>query len=418
MTTIKQSVERDTEIIYRAKILDLILSDKITQIQAARELGLKSDRHIRNLLSKYLAGDRTIKSLQRKRKGIPWNKLSFLIREKVKEIKRRNQNFTNPHIAEIAQRELKEKQHLTIKLNRTTVRNILLETSDYKPAVIRFRPAKRFEMENIGELLQMDAASSRSWFFKFRDKLAYCVAAIDDHSRKILAGHLFWHDNVYNNMLILREIIRKYGLFETLYVDNDSKFKFNEQNLYRKQKIQFWLKKMAEVVTQIKRALLKLDIVLINHRPGNPRGKGKIEKWIQFFQSWFCQEHQFDDCSLEELDKKFQQWIRWYNNRPHEGINKETPNQRWRKAVKEERTKFRPLSKNINLDDIFCLTEEKALRKDNSFKYKRQTYYLYKNRRSIVRKARVVLHIHPNKRIRAFYKGEFVQELRFKNDKE
>ena len=408
----KQSVERDAETIYRAKILDFVITGKVTQIQAARELGLKSDRQVRNLLFKYIQGGQTIKSLKRARQGVPWNKLSSVIRDKVKEIKKRNTNFTNPHIAEIAKRELKDQHNLTIKFNRSTVRNILLETPDYKPAVIRFRPAKRFEMKNIGELLQMDTTSSRRWFYYFGGKLICCVAVLDDHSRKILSAHLFFHDDVYSNMLVLREVIEQYGVFETLYVDNDSKFKFNEQNVYRKQRIRIWLQKQSEIITRIKLALIKLDIVLINHRPGNPRGKGKIEKWNQFLQSWFCQEHQFDQCSLEQLDDEFQAWIKWYNNRKHEGINKQTPNQRWNKAIEEKRVKLRILPKNINLDDIFCMTEEKALRKDNTFMYQGKFYDLYKNRRSITRKARVVLHVHPRKKIRVFYKGEFVQEIK------
>jgi len=93
-----------------------------------------------------------LKCLVHTKPGEPWNKIDTVIRDKVKEIKQRHRNFTNPHIANVAERELKERGIL-IKLNRTTVRNILLELPDYKPAVVRFRPAKRFEMENIGELV-------------------------------------------------------------------------------------------------------------------------------------------------------------------------------------------------------------------------------------------------------------------------
>jgi len=53
------------------------------------------------------------------------------------------------------------------------VRNILLELPDYRPAVIRFRPAKRFEMENVGELVQLDTSSSRSWFFYLEEELPH-----------------------------------------------------------------------------------------------------------------------------------------------------------------------------------------------------------------------------------------------------
>lgn len=148
---------KKTEIVYsektlhRAKILTLVLKKKITQVLAAKELGLKSDRQVRNLLKRYQEADCRIISLVHTRCGPPWNRIDTVIRDKVKEIKRMHPNFTNPHIAYNAQKELKERGIL-VKLNRGTVRNILLELPDYKPAVIRFRPAKRFEMENVGEL--------------------------------------------------------------------------------------------------------------------------------------------------------------------------------------------------------------------------------------------------------------------------
>ncbi len=136
------------KILHRAKILALVIKKKVTQSQAAKELELESTRQIRRLLKKYCKGNYSLSSLIHTRSGEPWNKIDTVIIDKVKEIKEMHPNFTNPHIAYVAERELKEKGIL-IKLNRTTVRNILLELPNYKPAVVRFRPAKRFEMQNI-----------------------------------------------------------------------------------------------------------------------------------------------------------------------------------------------------------------------------------------------------------------------------
>ncbi|MEA1963537.1 MAG: hypothetical protein U9O41_00150 [Candidatus Aerophobetes bacterium] len=251
-------------------------------------------------------------------------------------------NFTNPHIGHIAERELKERGIL-IKLNRTTARDILLEVPGYKPAVVRFRPAKRFEMEKIGELVQFDTSSSRSWFF--------------------YAGYFFEKDNVYNNMLVLREVMEKYGVFEIVYTDCDSKFKFSPRKPSMYQTV---IVIPDEVITQIKRALLKIGSTLLTHFPGNARATGKIEKWFQFFQSRFCREYEFENLPLSELDKKFQEFINFCNNRFHEG--KETPNKRFQRAVEEGRTRFYPLLENVNLDDIFCLIGKRCLKQDNTFK--------------------------------------------------
>jgi len=63
---------------------------------------------VRNLLEKYKEGNHSLKSLIHTKSGQPWNKVNTVIREKVKEIKRKHPNFTNPHIAHVAERELKE----------------------------------------------------------------------------------------------------------------------------------------------------------------------------------------------------------------------------------------------------------------------------------------------------------------------
>lgn len=394
------------EIIHRAKILGWVIKKKITQSQAAKELKLRSDRQIRKLLKKYRKGNYSLSSLIHTKSGEPWNKIGTVIRDKVKEIKKMHPNFTNPHIAYVAERELKEKEIL-IKLNRATVRNILLELPHYKPAVVRFRPAKRFEMENIGELVQLDTSSSKSWFFYLGKKLIYCVVCLDDHSRKILTGHFFEKDDVYSNMLVLREVMEKYGVFEIAYTDCDSKFKFNPRKPSMYQTV---IVTPDEVITQIKHALLKIGSTLLTHSLGNTRATGKIEKWFQFLQSWFCTEYEFEDLPLSKLDKRFQEFIDFYNNRFHEGI-KETPNRRFQRALAEGKTRFRLLPENVNLDDIFCLTEKRGLKKDNTFSYNGTIYNLTRNRRSITPKAKVELHIHPKKKIRAFYKGEFIQEF-------
>lgn len=394
------------KILHRAKVLALVIKKKITQSQAAKELELESTRQIRRLLKKYCKGKYSLSSLIHTKSGESWNKIDTVIRDKVKEIKQMHPNFTNPHIAHVAERELKEKEIL-IKLNRATIRNILLELPNYKPAVVRFRGAKRFEMENIGELVQLDTSSSRSWFFYLGKRLIYCIVCLDDHSRKILAGHFFESDDAYSNMLVLREVMEKYGVFEIAYTDCDSKFKFSPR---KPSMYQTLIVIPDEVITQIKYALLKIGSTLLTHSPGNARATGKIEKWFQFFQSWFCREYEFKNLSLSELDKKFQEFIDFYNNRFHEGIG-ETPNKRFQRALEEGKTRFSSLPEDVNLDDIFCLIEKRSLKKDNTFSYNGTTYNLTRNRRSITRKAKAELHIHPKKKIRAFYKDEFVQEF-------
>ncbi len=61
----------------------------------------------------------------------------------------------------------------------------------------------------------------------------------------------------------------------------------------------------------------------------------------------------FKNLFLSELDKKFQEFIDFYNNRFHEGIG-ETPNEGFQRALEEGKTRFSPLPEDVNLDDMFC----------------------------------------------------------------
>lgn len=71
----KNESVRLEEIIYRAKILDLVIRKKVTRSQAAKELKLGSDRQIRRLLKKYCKGIYCLSSLINTKSGEPWKKI-------------------------------------------------------------------------------------------------------------------------------------------------------------------------------------------------------------------------------------------------------------------------------------------------------------------------------------------------------
>jgi len=56
-------------------------------------------------------------------------------------------------------------------------------------------------MQNIGELVQLDTSSSRSWFFYLGKKLIYCIVCLDDHPTKIFAGDLFYFLKVAGSVI-------------------------------------------------------------------------------------------------------------------------------------------------------------------------------------------------------------------------
>jgi putative transposase len=147
----------------------------------------------------------------------------------------------------------------------------------------------------------------------------YLILTLDDHSRKILSGGFFNSDNVYNNMLVLRRVIEKYGLFKMLYTDNASLFKYLRYKewsykVYRGEMRFYQNNPDKQITTEIEEALLQLGIPLLTHYPGHPRAKGKIERIFRFINDRFVKEYRFKVKRLCELNNLFFSWVDWYNN--------------------------------------------------------------------------------------------------------
>lgn len=382
------------KVLERHKVLMLVKEKRITQRQAAEELGL-SFSHIKRLLRRLRQAGGDPHCLDYQRTHPAPNRTSEEVREKVKSLKRQSRERSNALIADLLQ-ELDE-----LVIHPSTVRRILIETGEYTRSHFR-RPCCRFEKEAFGELVQMDT-SSGAWLEGY--KRVYLVLVLDDYSRAILAGHFFDSDTTYNNMLVLRETVENFGIPCLLYSDNDSKFKlirYPESRFFTYQE-----KTLAgEVITEVHRALLELGCALITHEPGNAQAKGKIERLFGFIQERFIREH--TARTLEELDVQFQSWISWYN---HKHINRDTgciPLARVTPSV------CKPLN-GLNLDDVFCLKEERKVGKDNSFSLNGVIYTIPREHNMVAFK--VQLHIHPNKKIRVWHKGQFLCELPYREPK-
>jgi transposase InsO family protein len=383
------------KVLERHKMLTLALERKITQKESARELGL-SLSHTKRLSRRLKEAGGNINCLFYHRTHPAPNRLPEEVRDKVIALKRENRGRSNPFIAELLYEES------GVKIHPNTVRNILLEKWEYCRSYCR-SPSRRFEMEAFGQMVQMDT-SSGSWLEGYRR--IYLVLIMDDFSRTILAARFFDSDSTYNNMLVLREAIENYGIFSIVYSDNDSKFK-----LIRHEGSRFFTHReetlVGEVITEIHRALVELGITLITHLPGNARAKGKIERLFRFIQERFISEHRARN--LDELNSQLQKWIKWYNN-CH--INRDT------RCIPVSRctpTALRPLD-GVNLDDIFCVKEERKVGKDNSFSLDGVCYTIPREHNMVALKA--MLHIHPGKKMRVWHRDKLLCELpHIANDK-
>jgi len=147
-----------------------------------------------------------------------WNRLSEEEREKVIEVFDSYPEVNNCHLSEVLEETLGR------SLSPSTVRSILIENGRYRPQKKKRRARKRFERKSFGELIQM--ATSEHLWLPALGKRTFLVAMEDDYSRELLAARIFSSDTTWNNLSVIREVVKRYGVFSSLYTDNDSMFKF------------------------------------------------------------------------------------------------------------------------------------------------------------------------------------------------
>ena len=153
----------------------------------------------------------------------------------------------------------------------------------------------RFEAKHpndrwIGDALHGPAVAGRK---------TYLFAFIDCHSR-LVAGYRWGHaEDTLRLEAALRRGLASRGIPKDIYVDNGSSF----------------------VSAQLARVCAVLGIRLTHSKPGEPAGRGKIERFFRTVRSQFLVEVEAntgDIASLDELNELFAAWTEQvYHRRQH-----------------------------------------------------------------------------------------------------
>jgi putative transposase len=131
---------------------------------------------------------------------------------------------------------------------------------------------------------------------------------VDDHSRLIVDGRFYAHENARACQDLLRHAICHRGLPGVLYADNGAPFS------------NAWLARTCAV----------LGIRLVHSKPYSPEGRGKQERANRYIREAFLAEamHQGIE-SLEELNDAFCAWVAQVANRRVHAETKQTPLERY-----------------------------------------------------------------------------------------
>lgn len=371
----------------RIAIIELLSSKLCSSKQAAQSLEI-SQRQIQRLVKRFKDNDCNISSLLSKRRN-SWNKKSDQLKDLIISLKKENPLRSNYCISDL----LKQSSLLACP---ATVRNILIDNNCYSNKETERRTFKMFEAKIAGQIIQMDTTEG-CWLKGY--KKIKLILVLDDYSRAIVGFKWVEKDTTWNNMLVLRDLVLKYGIPRMIYTDNDSKFR-----TIRHGSIYFKYHK-EEYQTEIHRSLRQLGVALVNHPPYHAFCKGKIERLFRFIQGRFLPEMKANN--LEELNQEFSEWVEWYNNNHINRMTRSKPKERLKHHC------FKPLSGKEDLDWIFSLKEMRKIDKYNSFTLNGSRYFLKKQ--DCLVGERVELALNPTHKVRVYSNKRLVQEFKIKN---
>ena len=307
-----------------------------------------------------LAGLQTAQRKNRKPYALDSKLLAYLVGEK--------QGDPHASVPELLKRATQNGLlgHAT-KVDRSTVWRALKEAG---VTTRRGRKSKKLACRRFAYPHRMNMVLCDGKHFRAGPERVRRVALffIDDATRMLLSAVVGTTENTTLFLRGLHGCIIRYGLMKALYVDNGSGFKGNDS-----------------------RAVLEaLEVAYILGTPRYPEGRGKVERFNQTI--WNALLRGFPGnpeigTSCAELEHQLQHYVfRIYNHEPHEGIDNQTPAQRFH----EDSVALDHLKDQSILEQKFVLSTTRKVSKDHVVSlegtlyevpqgYARQVITLYRN---------------------------------------
>ena len=253
------------------------------------------------------------------------------------------------------------------RLNATQIHKHLVESS-FIPAVVsvcavqRFvknhdlksarnpnmRDRKAFEEDAFGKMWQADTCYLPYITEDGQRRRVYCIMIIDDHSRFLVGGGLFYSDNAYNFQKVLKDAVAAHGIPAKLYVDNGCSYS-NEQ--------------LSLICGSIGTVLLHTKI-----RDG--ASKAKIERQFRTLkETWLYTLDMDSITSLAQFNGLLKDYMRTYNTSVHSGIGT-TPMERYQQT----RSSIRSPKSREWLEECFLNRITRKVNKDSTVSIDKVSY--------------------------------------------
>ena len=202
------------------------------------------------------------------------------------------------------------------------------------------RDGKAFEEDAFGRMWQADTCYLPHISEDGKLRRVYAILIIDDHSRMVVGGELFYNDNAPNFQKVFKDAVSTYGVPTKLYVDNGCSYS-NEQ---------------------LSLICGSLGTVLIHTRVRDGASKAKIERqWRTLKETWLYGLDISSIHSLAQFNGMLRDYIRAYNLSMHSGIGCR-PFDRYQ-ATKDA---VHPAKSREWLDECFLNRVVRKVRKDST----------------------------------------------------
>ena len=354
----KRTLTMSIKEIKRCEVIKMAEEKKITQREAARQIGI-TERHFRRLLRRYrMAGPEAIISGHRVRGSN--NRMEV---EKEKNILGKLKEDYRGFGPTLASEKLLERDG--IKVCKETVRQIMIRAGLHQPKTRKIDKVHplRERRQRRGELVQIDG-SYHAWL-EDRAEKACLLLFVDDATSEILAAEFVEHESYQTYAALCMRYFRQHGLPEAFYTDRFSVFRVNRTNITT-----------TQAQTMFERAMADLGIELIC--ASSPQAKGRVERANQTLQDRLVKEMRLAGINdYHQANAFLSEYIPQYNQKF---------------AVQPTSTidSHEPLQPENDLDWIFTKKTNRKLSKDLQIEYNRVVYQIQTNRPVYALKGREV----------------------------
>lgn len=297
----------------------------------------------------------------------------------------------------------KIEKSFNVFIHRNTIRRFAIKEAYYEGMTKeKQKPCIRFEMDSVGALYQHD--TSRHIWIPHSKRYHDLIMTKDDHSRRTVAFGLREVESAWYHLYLARSTFESFGIPLAYYVDMHSIFKFNLSDgcIHYTRRIS-----EEEGKIQFKRALNSLDVTVLYAQ--DAKSKGKIEKPFDYYQRRLPQEcERYNVKTVSEAMKILSDLVYFYDTKRVHMETNEIPIERWNRAIKEGRSKLRPLPKDIDLDAIFSLHFQRTVYNDGTFKFQGRTYKLGQFPGS-----KITIGVVPGKKLMAFKYNQKIWQYHF-----